>query len=83
MSEAAIGPVEALGGIEVSVAARVGMARVTLATAASFAPGSLVVLDCSADAPVALLVNGVAIAKGELVVTDDGELAVEITDVST
>ena len=83
MSDAATGPFEVLGNIEVTVAARIGSARVSLASAASFAPGSLVMLDCAADAPVALLVNGVAIAKGDLVVTDDGELAVEITDVST
>ena len=83
MSDAAAGPFQALGCIEVTVAARIGMAHVSLASAASFAAGSLVMLDCGADAPVALLVNGVAIAKGELVLTDDGELAVEITDVST
>ena len=72
---------DALGEIEVFVSARLGLARVPLATAAGFAPGSVVLLDCPADAPVALLVNGVAIAAGELVLTDDGILAVEIRTV--
>ena len=45
------------------------------------AAGTLVRLDCAADAPVTLMVNGVAVARGDLVVTDDDELAVEISDV--
>lgn len=72
---------EALGEIEVTVCARLGLARVPLATAAAFAQGSVVSLDCAADAPVTLLVNGVAIASGELVLTEEGALAVEIVKV--
>jgi flagellar motor switch/type III secretory pathway protein FliN len=72
---------ETLGEIEVAVSARIGFANVPLATAATFAEGSVVLLDCAPDAPVALLVNGVAIATGDLVVTEDGVLAVEILEV--
>ena len=72
---------EVLGDIEVSVSARLGCARIPLAVAASFSEGTVVALDCAADAPVTLLVNGVPIASGELVVTDDGVLAVEIREV--
>jgi flagellar motor switch/type III secretory pathway protein FliN len=72
---------EALGEIEVTVCARLGFARVPLATAAMFAQGSVVSLECAADTPVTLLVNGVAIASGELVLTEDGVLAVEIAKV--
>lgn len=74
---------EVLGEIEVVVSARLGDARVPLATAASFAEGAVVALDCSPDAPVTLLVNGVAIAMGDLVVTEDEVLAVEITHVKS
>jgi flagellar motor switch protein FliN len=80
-ADASDAPFAALGAIEVTVAARLGGVRMPLSAAASLAAGSLVSLDCAPDAPVALLVNGVEIARGELVVTDDGELAVEITDV--
>jgi len=69
---------EALGEIEVAVCARLGLARVPLASAAAFTEGSVVSLDCEPDAPVALLVNCVAVASGDLVLTDDGILAVEI-----
>ena len=81
MSDAPDAPFATLGAIEVTVAARLGGVRMPLRAAASLAAGSIVSLDCTPDAPVALLVNGVEIARGELVVTDDGELAVEITDV--
>lgn len=74
----AFGP---LGSVEVMVAARLGAVRMPLSAAASLAAGSLVALDCAPDSPVALVANGVEIAVGELVVTDDGELAVEITSI--
>jgi len=69
---------EALGDIEVDVCAGLGSARVPLGAAAAFAEGTVVSLDCAADAPVMLLVNGVPIATGELVVNEDGLLAVVI-----
>lgn len=81
MSGLSAASVEALGQIEVAVSVRLGLARVPLATAATFCEGSIVLLDCSPDAPVALLVNGVAIATGDLVVTEEGVLAVEICEV--
>ena len=74
-------PFSSLGAIEVTVAARLGGVRMPLSAAVALAPGSLVALDCAPDSPAALLVNGVEIATGELVVTDDGELAVEIASV--
>ena len=81
MSDVSDMPFTTLGAIEVTVAARLGGARMPLRAAASLATGAIVSLDCAPDAPVALLVNDIEIARGELVVTDDGELAVEITDV--
>lgn len=74
-------PYAALGEIEVTVAARLGGVRMPLHAAAALRDGSLVTLDCAPDSPVTLLVNGVAVAKGDLVVTDDGALAVEISAV--
>ncbi len=73
---------ETLGDVEVEVAARIGQARVTLAAAAVFAVGSIVPLECRTDAAVTLLVNGVAVVRGELVVMEDDGLAVEIADVA-
>jgi len=79
-SEIDAAPFASLGDIEVTVAARLGGVRMSLNAAAELKDGSVVALDCTPDSPVTLLVNGVAIAKGELVVTDEGELAVEISD---
>ena len=76
------GSLEVLGEVEVTISARVGAARMSLAAVAALCEGSVVSLDCAADAPVALLVNGVAIATGDVVVTDDGVLAIEISGVT-
>ncbi len=73
---------DVLGEIEVAVSARLGHAKLPLAKAAAIAVGSVVALECSADAPVELLVNGVAIASGELVLDEDGILGVEIRHVA-
>lgn len=80
MSDDGESPFASLGAVEVTVAARLGGVRMPLSAAAALTAGSTVALDCAPESPVALLVNGVEIANGELVVTDDGELAVEITD---
>ena len=81
MTQAMTTLLDTLGDVEVELAARLGQARVTLAAAATFAVGSVVLLDCAPDASVTLLVNGVAGARGDLVVMDDDRLAVEISDV--
>jgi len=69
---------DALGPITLDVRVILGSASVRVADVLGFAPGVVVTLDAAPDAPVALLVNGVAIAEGDLVVTEDGSLAVEI-----
>ena len=74
---------EALAGIEVELGARIGQARLSLAETAALRVGSTVRLDCHADAPVVLLANGVPIARGDLVVMEDDELAVEIAEVGS
>lgn len=73
---------ETLAEVEVAVSARLGSAHLPLSSVLSFAAGTVVTLDCAPDAPATLLVNGVAIAVGDLVLTDDGSLAVEIREVS-
>lgn len=72
---------EALGDIRVSVTALVGRATASIDEVLDYAPGTVVPLDARADAPVPLLVNGVAIASGDLVATDDGCLAIEINQI--
>jgi flagellar motor switch protein FliN len=68
---------------EVSLDVRIVLGRATakISDVLAYAPGSVVSLDVAPDAPVALLVNGVAVAEGDLVVADDGMLGVEILTV--
>ena len=69
---------ETLGPVALDVRVVLGCASVRVADVLAFAPGVVVPLDAAPDAPVALLVNGVAVAEGDIVLTEDGSLAVEI-----
>lgn len=73
----------ALNSVALDVRVVLGRASVRVADVLGFAPGVVVPLDAAPDAPVALLVNGVAIAHGDIVVTQDGSLAVEIAALAT
>jgi flagellar motor switch protein FliN len=67
-----------LGPVVLDVRVVLGRTSLRVADVMAFAPGVVVPLDAAPQAPVALLVNGVAVAEGDLVVTDEGTLAVEI-----
>lgn len=74
---------ETLADVRVTVTVMLGRATAPIGEVLKYAAGTIVPLDVSADAPAPLLVNGVAIATGEIVSTDDGCLAIEIRDVLT
>jgi flagellar motor switch protein FliN len=69
---------EALGGISLRVWAELGRTHMPLGAALGLPVGAVVDLDRAADAPVDLYVNGTRFARGELIVTEDGEWAVSI-----
>ena len=69
---------EAIGGISIRVWAELGRSRMPLGTALGLPVGAVVDLDRAADAPVDLYVNGMRFARGQLIVTDDGEWAVSL-----
>jgi flagellar motor switch protein FliN/FliY len=71
----------ALNDVEVAVTIVVGTARCRVSDVLTFAEGVVVPLGASAQAPVDLLVNGVAIARGEIVELEDGSLAIEVRTV--
>ena len=75
---ATMGLVEALGGINLRVWAELGRTRLPLGEALGLPLGAVVSLDCGAEAPVDLFVNGVRFAEGRLLVTDDGEWALRV-----
>jgi flagellar motor switch protein FliN/FliY len=69
---------EALTDINLRVWAELGRTRLALGQALELPIGAVVDLDRSADAPVDLFVNGLCFGQGHLLVTDDGEWAIEV-----
>jgi flagellar motor switch protein FliN/FliY len=69
---------EALCGINLRVWAELGRSRMPLGSALGLPIGAVLDLDRAADAPVDLYVNGMRFARGQLLVTDDGEWAVSL-----
>lgn len=73
---------EALRDIRVRVWAELGRTRVSLGEAPRLPAGAVLELDRKADDPVDLYVNGLRLGAGRLVVTDDGEWALRLTEVA-
>jgi flagellar motor switch protein FliN/FliY len=76
-AEAALGLHAVLGETKLRVWAELGRTRMPLGRALTLPLGAVVDLDQPADAPVQLYVNGVAFARGHLIVRD-GDWAVSI-----
>jgi flagellar motor switch protein FliM len=68
-----------LRSIFVRVWAELGRTHMPLRGAVELAPGAVVELDQSAEAPVELFVNGLCFANGSLVVTADGGWGVQVS----
>ncbi len=69
-----------LADVQVELAVELGRVKLPLRDLLSLAPGAVLELDRSADAPVDVLVNGCLVARGEVVVID-GEFGVRVTSV--
>ena len=70
----------ALSALPLTLSVRIGSAAMSVAELTALGEGSLVVLDARADAPLQLCVEGRVVALGELTETDDGTLAVRLTE---
>ena len=70
--------------IPVSVQVVIGSTRLPLSQVTRLAPGTLLTLEEKLGTPARMLVNGREVARGNLVVLDDGEgrLGLTITEVS-
>lgn len=71
--------IASLGDIELEVRIELGETTMLLSEVAKLHPGSVVILDKHVNDPVNILVNGKAIARGELLVVD-GCFSVRITE---
>jgi flagellar motor switch protein FliN/FliY len=69
---------EVLSSISLRVWAELGRTKLALGRALDLPVGSVVDLDCAADDPVDIFVNGLCFAQGHLLVNDDGEWAIVI-----
>jgi len=69
---------EVLGGISLRVWVELGRAHMPLGSALGLPVGAVLDLDRTADAPVDFYVNGVRFARGQLLVTEEGEWAVSL-----
>ena len=66
--------------VAVTLALEVGRARMSVRDLLQLSPGAIVELDRLAGEPLDVLVNGVRIARGEVVVVDD-KFGIRLTDV--
>jgi flagellar motor switch protein FliN/FliY len=66
--------------VSVTLALEVGRARMPVRELLQLAPGAIVELDRLASEPLDVLVNGVRIARGEVVVVDE-KFGIRLTDV--
>jgi flagellar motor switch protein FliN len=69
---------DTLNQITLRVWAELGRTEIALGSALELPIGAVVDLDHTADAPVDLFVNGLCFGHGQLLVTDDGEWAIEV-----
>lgn len=72
----------ALRDIRVKVWAELGRTKVPLGAAPEMPAGTVLELDRKAEEPIDLYVNGLRFASGTLVLTDDGEWALRLAEVS-
>ena len=80
MTDAASDTLGILRDIKVSLRAQLGDATLSLGEILDLAAGAVIPLACAADAPATVMVNGVAVAIGDIVIDDDGALAVELRE---
>jgi flagellar motor switch protein FliN/FliY len=75
-------PPDVLADVDVSVAAVLGAARMTVREILGMRPGTLIHLDSLAGQSVELRVNNVPVAGGEVIVVDD-QYAVRLNTIGT
>jgi len=74
------GDLRRLSNVPVDLAVEMGRTRMTVGETLELREGSIITLNRMAGEPVDLLVNGTAIARGEVVVIDE-QFGLRITDI--
>ena len=76
----AVGDLRRLGAVPVDLSVEMGRTRMTVGETLELRQGSIITLNRMAGEPVDLLVNGTAIARGEVVVIDE-QFGLRVTEV--
>jgi flagellar motor switch protein FliN/FliY len=71
-----------IDAVEVTLDGFLGSASMTVAELSALREGGVITLDAALNAPVELRLNGVAVARGELVAVGD-RFAVRLTEISS
>jgi flagellar motor switch protein FliN/FliY len=71
-----------LHGVDMEVTVELGRTRLTVRELLALSPGQVLELDRAAGSPADLLVNGLLIARGEVVVIDE-DFGIRVTEVVT
>ncbi len=74
-------PLEALHDVELDVEVVLGRARLPLRALLVARPRTTIELDRAVRSAVDVMVNGTLFARGEMVVVDDAQIGVQITEV--
>lgn len=69
-------------GVPVTVTVSIGQKRLSVSEILDLRPDSVVALSSKIEDPVTLMVDDKLIAKGELIETEDGGIAIKITEIS-
>jgi flagellar motor switch protein FliN len=75
-----VGDLRRLSAVPVDLSVEMGRTRMTVGEALELRQGSIITLNRMAGEPVDLLVNGTAIARGEVVVIDE-QFGLRVTEV--
>ena len=76
----AVGDLRRLSAVPVDLSVEMGRTRMTVGETLELRQGSIITLNRMAGEPVDLLVNGTAIARGEVVVIDE-QFGLRVTEV--
>ena len=79
-ASSAVGDLRRLSAVPVDLSVEMGRARMTVGETLELRQGSIITLNRMAGEPVDLLVNGTAIARGEVVVIDE-QFGLRVTEV--
>ncbi len=80
LAPSAVGDLRRLSAVPVDLSVEMGRTRMTVGETLELRQGSIITLNRMAGEPVDLLVNGTAIARGEVVVIDE-QFGLRVTEV--